>query len=72
MNAKIEWFTQTSDKIYDRHNYKIVSKSGESTVVDNWESAQLIWFQRGSLLSHIDVLDRDNPPHKSRSQKGFG
>lgn len=64
MNAKIEWFAQTSDELYDRHDYKIVSKSGESSVVDNWESVQLIWFQRGSLLSHIEVLDKKS--------KGFG
>jgi|DEB0MinimDraft_10_1074344.scaffolds.fasta_scaffold418693_1 hypothetical protein len=64
MNEKIECFKQTSDKLYDRHEYKIVSKTGESSVVDNWESAQLIWFQKGSLLSHIEVLDKKT--------KGFG
>ena len=31
-----QYFTQSSDEIYDRHDYKIVSKSGESVVVDNW------------------------------------
>ena len=60
-----QYFTQSSDEIYDRHDYKIVSKSGESVVVDNWETVQMTWFQRGTFLSHIEVLD------KKEESKGF-
>jgi hypothetical protein len=59
-----QYFTQSSDEIYDRHNYKIVSKSGESIVIDNWETVQMTWFQRSAFLSHIEVLDK-------KETKGF-
>ena len=60
-----QYFEVSSDGSYDRHQYKIVSKTGESVVVDNWETAQLTWFQKGSFLSHIEVLD------KKEESKGF-
>ena len=52
------YFTLSSNDLYDRHDYKIVSKTGESVVVDNWETAQMTWFQKNVFLSHIEVLDR--------------
>ena len=60
-----QYFEVSSDGSYDRHQYKIVSKTGESVVVDNWETAQLTWFQKGLFLSHIEVLD------KKEESKGF-
>jgi len=60
-----QYFTETSDGLYDRHNYKIVSKSGETIVIDNWQTVQATWFQRSALLSHIEVLDRKT------NDKGF-
>ena len=65
-------FTQTSDGLYDRHNYKIIAKNGDEIVVDNWSQAHEIWWNRGPFLDRIEVLDKDNPSQKSRSQKGFG
>ena len=58
------YFTLSSNDSYDRHDYKIISKTGESVVVDNWETAQLTWFQKSVFLSHIEVLDK-------REVKGF-
>jgi len=58
------YFTLSSNDLYDRHDYKIVSKTGESVVVDNWETAQMTWFQKNVFLSHIEVLDR-------KERKGF-
>jgi len=60
-----QFFKVSSEGLYDRHDYKIVSKTGESVVVDNWETAQLTWFQKGAFLSHIEVLD------KKEKSKGF-
>ena len=51
------FFTQTSDDQYDRHHYKVVSKTGESFVVDDYMLAQEIWWNRKMFLSHIEVLD---------------
>ena len=68
MNAKIEWFEQTSDGLYDRHDYKIIYSNSQSVVVDSWEAVRALWFQAPSqFLSHIEVLDKK--PSKS---KGFG
>lgn len=53
-----EYFELSSNDSYDRHDYKIVSKNGESHVVDNWETVQMIWFQKNVFLSHIEVLDK--------------
>ena len=52
-----QYFTQTSDELYDRHTYKLVAKSGETINVDNWMQAREIWWNRKSFLSHIEVLD---------------
>ena len=30
-----QYFSQTSDRLYDRHHYKVVGKNGDSIVVDN-------------------------------------
>ena len=60
-----QFFEVSSEGLYNRHDYKIVSKTGESIVVDNWETAQLTWFQKTAFLSHIEVLD------KKQESKGF-
>ena len=39
-----QYFEVSSDGFYDRHQYKIVSKSGDAVVVDDWESARLVWL----------------------------
>ncbi len=59
------YFTQTSDGPYDRHEYKVVAKSGESFITDDYMQAQAAWFEKGIWLSHIEVLD------KPKKQKGF-
>ena len=52
-----EWFAVTSSEPYDRHHYEIVSKTGESVVVEDYMLAQATWFQKSAFLSHINVLD---------------
>ena len=62
-----QYFIETSDGDYDRHQYKVVSKTGESIVVDDYMLAQEIWWTRGrgKFISHIEVLDR------KKESKGF-
>ena len=56
-----QYFQQTSDEPYDRHNYRVVLLNGQTVVVDSWDLAQAIWFQQPSqFLSHIEVLDKDD------------
>jgi hypothetical protein len=59
-------FTQTSDKPYDRHDYKLVYENGKEVIFNNYEDVQVTWFQHdGNFLSHVEVLD------KKQKKKGF-
>ena len=55
---KIKTFTNTCDKDYDRHKYKLVLKNGKAIVFEDYESARNMWYQYSSQLERIDVLDR--------------
>jgi hypothetical protein len=58
-------FTQTSDKPYDRHHYKLVCNDGRELVFEYYQDVQSVWFQTPSdVLSHIEVLDK-------KKTKGF-
>lgn len=52
-----QYFTETSDELYDRHTYNIISKSGETIKVDNWMEVREIWWNKKQFLSHVEVLD---------------
>jgi len=52
------YFTETSSESYDRHQYKVVSKQNKSVILDSWQEAQELWWNSGTILSHIEVLDR--------------
>ena len=53
-------FTQTSDLPYNRHDYKLFFKNGKIIEFDNWEDAQVYWFQWASTgqLDLFEVLDK--------------
>ena len=40
------YFTISSDGLYDRHHYKVVSKNGDTTIVNNWEDAAMMWWNK--------------------------
>lgn len=59
-------FRQTSDKPYDRHDYKIVFKNGESLIFDDYEIMRHYWMSTDyNQYSHAEILD------KKTSTKGF-
>tara|TARA_R100000479_G_scaffold126221_1_gene65613 strand:+ start:89 stop:343 length:255 start_codon:yes stop_codon:yes gene_type:complete len=60
-----QYFEQSSYDDYDRHHYRVVSKNGESIVVDDYMMAREIWWNKKMFLSHIEVLD------KKKKSKGF-
>jgi hypothetical protein len=63
------YFKQTCDKPYDRHNYKLFYTNGDIKDFDNYEDAQLTWFQTpNQFLSHIEVIDKKK---KKNNKKGF-
>jgi hypothetical protein len=69
-NVLPKTFKQTSDKLYDRHDYKIVYENGLNKIFDNYHDLFLEWCNtknRGFL--HIEVLDKKTK--KDKNKKGF-
>ena len=75
MNGKLDpedrvlpdWFAQTSDEPYDRHNYRFHYLDGESKIVESYEEVRETWFNTPALLkSHIEVLDTKQILKKSK------
>ena len=59
------YFSQTSDKLYDRHHYRIVCQD-KSFVVESWDEVQEYWWnRRGFSPPVIEVID------KPKTKKGF-
>ncbi len=54
------YFSQTSDKLYDRHHYKIVSSS-KTFIVESWQEVQEWWWNNCNSLNFdavVHVLDK--------------
>jgi len=65
-----EWFEQTSDKPYDRHQYQLTYSNNQSKVFDTWEELRNVWWNTpAQFLSHVEVLDRKQS--KKKSNGGF-
>ena len=55
----LQWFEQTSNEHYNRHDYKLVYTNGETKVFENYQDFMATWFQYPKqLLSHGEVLDK--------------
>ena len=66
-----EFFQQTSDEPYDRHNYRFHYGNGRCIIVESYEQVYEKWFNTPSILkSHIEVLDKPNNK-KKKSKGGF-
>jgi len=63
-----QYFEQSSYESYDRHQYRVVAQNGDSIIVDDYMSAQEIWWNRKVFLSHVEVLDKKK---QKQSNKGF-
>jgi hypothetical protein len=68
--SEIKSFKLHCEKPYTRHDYKLFFKNGKTMEFDNWEDAQVYWFQWTSTnqLDYFEVLDKKKPKTKS---KGF-
>jgi hypothetical protein len=65
-----EFFKQTSDEPYIRHDYKIHYTNKKPEVFNNYEDVQITWFQTPSqFLDYVEVLDHKEP--KKTKAKGF-
>ena len=63
------YFSQTSDKPYDRHHYKIVSQT-KTFVVKSWDEVQEWWWNNchSPSIQNAVIEVFDKPKKKS---KGF-
>ena len=62
------YFSQTSDKLYDRHHYKIVCNT-KSFVVESWNEVQEWWWNNchsPTFNAVVHVLDKPK-----KKPKGF-
>ena len=60
------YFSQTSDKPYDRHHYKIVSQT-KTIVVESWDEVQEYWWNNShspTFDAVVHVLDKPKPKSK--------
>lgn len=70
MTTPSEFFKQTSDAPYGRHNYEILLKTGKTVFFENWEDVQGYWWQHCQIpdfLNLIIVIDK-----KKNKNPGFG
>ena len=69
MTGLPEFFRQTSDEPYDRHNYRFVYSNNQSIIVESYEEVRQEWFNTPAMFkSHIEVLDKKQ---KKKSKGGF-
>ena len=64
-----DFFTQTSNEPYLRHNYKLYYTNKKPEVFNNYQDLQRTWFQTPhQFLDYVEVLDHKQPKTKV---KGF-
>lgn len=64
-------FEQTSNGLYDRHDYKIYFKTKKPEIYDNYQDTMRVWFQTpNQFLDYIEVLDKQRVSPKNKN--GFG
>ena len=69
MTGLPEFFRQTSDEPYDRHNYRLIYSNNHSIIVESYEEVREQWFNTPAMFkSHIEVLDKKQ---KKKSKGGF-
>ena len=60
------YFSQTCNKPYDRHHYKMVCKN-KSVVLESWDEVQEYWWNNIALNPDMIVEVIDKP----KTTKGF-
>ena len=64
------YFSQTSDKLYDKHNYKIVSSS-KTFIVESWQEVQEWWWNNNHQPLFDAVVHVIDKPKTKKKSKGF-
>lgn len=69
-NVLPKTFTQTSDELYEKHDYRLVYENGMKKVFDNYQDLFREWYTSSKDdLSHVEVLDKK--VKKDKNKKGF-
>lgn len=63
-----EVFKTYCDKLYDRHQYKIIFKDGMSETFDDYEIMRYHWYQWREEVSTVEIVDVKK---KRQRAKGF-
>lgn len=63
-------FSETSDKSYDKHYYRVLLKNNTSKEFDNYEDLKYFWFQHSQIPDFLDVVTIHDKKIKSKP-KGF-
>ena len=64
------YFSVTSDQLYDRHNYKIVSSS-KTFIVESWQEVQEWWWNNCHQPQFDAVVHAIDIPKTKKKSKGF-
>ena len=64
------YFSQTSNKSYERHHYKIVYKD-RSIVVESWDEVQEWWWNNCHQPLFDAVVHAIDIPKTKKKSKGF-
>ena len=65
-----EWFEQTSDEPYDRHQYQL-EFNGKSIIFDDYDQLRAYWFQKIRNWGNCKVNVLDRKQNKKKSNGGF-
>lgn len=66
----MEIFERTSDKLYDKHQYKLKFSKGDFLILDDYQDVIDIWVS--SPLGYCDIIEvLDKKEKKSTKTKGF-
>ena len=65
------YFSATSDELYDRHNYKIVSSRYATFIVESWDEVQEWWWNHCNTFNFDAVVHVIDKPKVKKKAKGF-
>ena len=69
MTGLLEFFEQTSNEPYVKHDYKLCYTTGKTEVYSDYEDLRQAWWNTPDILrSHCEVLDKKT---KQKTLKGF-
>ena len=66
------YFRQTSDKPYDRHNYRLEFNEGNNSIeFEDYEQLRAYWFECARNWKDCKVIVLDKKQNKKKSNGGF-